>query len=126
MRQRKKTDMKFRLGLTALALMPWLAHAEEADKQGIYQISSTAPLTVSTTTSVRSAQLANTVRGVRIAPKVDAHCKVGDVTVVATANDTLFFAFAAEYVKIQPTDGNYVACLGDIAGGLVWVDPIKP
>lgn len=119
--------MKFRIGLAALsALLPLAAHAAEADKQSIYQISSTAPLTVSTTASVRSQVFPNTTGGVRIAPKVDVHCKAGDATVVATISDTIFFAFAAEYMKIQPTDGNYVACLADAAAGLVWVDPIKP
>jgi enamine deaminase RidA (YjgF/YER057c/UK114 family) len=117
--------MKFRLALAVLALLPVAAHSEESDKQSVYAISGTTPLAVSGT-SVRMGPLSNQTQQVRIAPKVDAHCKFGGAAVTATVSDSIFFAFAAEYIKVQRTDGNYLACIADSSGGLVFVDEMKP
>lgn len=116
--------MKLRLILGLLSCS-CLVHAEEADKQSMYQISSTDPLTI-TSTSVRTPLLPNTTGGVRIAPSVDVHCKAGGIAVVATVSDTPFWGKSSEYMKIQKTDGNYVACIRDSADGKVWVDPTRP
>jgi len=118
--------MKLRLGI-AIALMPLIAHAEDGDKQSIYRVSSTDPVAIISSTSARSALLPNTsdARGVRIAPTVTAHCKPGGSTVTATTSDTIFFANTPEYIKIQPSDGNYVACIADSASGKVWIDPTR-
>jgi enamine deaminase RidA (YjgF/YER057c/UK114 family) len=123
MNQRKITDMKFRLAVIA-SLLPLVAHAEEGDKQSIYQISGTTPIIVSGSTRV--GPLSDQTRAVRIAPKVDAHCKFGGSGVAATVSDTIFFAYTAEYVKIQPTGGTYLACIQDTSTGTVYVDEMKP
>jgi hypothetical protein len=118
--------MKLRLALAALALVPFVAHSEEADKQSVYAISGTLPPMTVSTTSTRVGPLSNQTGQLRITPKVDAHCKVGGPTVTATVSDSLFFAFTAEYIKVQKTDGNYLACVQDSTGGLVFVDEMKP
>ena len=122
---KKAKGMKLRLGV-AIILVPLIAHAEEGDRQSMYIISSTTPVTL-TSASTRSALLPNGAnwRGVRIVATQAAHCRAGDVTVTATANDTLFPANAPEYMKVQPSDGNYVACIRDTADGKVWIDPVK-
>ncbi|MHC2315142.1 hypothetical protein ACVIHC_002188 [Bradyrhizobium diazoefficiens] len=122
----KDNGMKLRLGI-AIALLPLVAHAEDGDKQSIYQISPTAPANITSSSSVRSALLpsASNWRGVRIAATVDVHCRAGDVSVTATVNDTPFWGKSSEYIKVQPSDGNYVACIADSTSGKVWIDPAK-
>lgn len=118
--------MKLRLGI-AIALVPFFtAHAEEGDKQSMYQISSTAPVNL-TSTSARTPVLPNgqNYRGARLVTTQAAHCKVGDSTVTATANDSYFPANTPEYLKVQPSDGNYIACIRDSADGKFWADPVK-
>lgn len=114
-----------KLRLTLLALLPFAVHAEEGDKQSMMRVSSTDPLTITSSSAVRSPQLPSTqqTRGVRIASTVDAHCKPGGVSVTATISDTLFPAKTPEYIKIPASDGNYVSCIADNATGKVWIDP---
>lgn len=104
--------------------MPIAVHAAEADKQSIYQISGTTPMIVSGSTRV--GPLSNQTGAVRIAPKADVNCVFGNSSVTATVSDTLFFAFAAEYVKIQPTDGTYLACIQNASAGTVYITEMKP
>lgn len=119
--------MKLRLALPLIALMPMLAHAEEGDRQSMMTISSTDPLTITSGTAARSPELPSTpqTRGVRVVGTQDMHCKTGSSIVMATVSDTLFPAKVPEYIKIQPSTGNYVSCIADSTTGKVWVDPVR-